>query len=96
MNTGELMPTEDKSKPFNFFFAIRISTASLRHEILMTTIFNSALDFTQQHKPQYFQAVKSSDESSELPPPRSLPVPDSETPDISKHSRLEYCSFSQH
>ena len=47
MNTAELMPMEDKSKPFSFFLALRILFASLRRVILMTTFFGPALDFIQ-------------------------------------------------
>ena len=51
---AELMPIEDKFKPFSFFFALRILSASLRPDILMTTFFGPALDFIHG-KPQYDQ-----------------------------------------
>ena len=47
MNTAELMPFEDKSKPLSFFFALRILSTSLRREILMITFLGPALDFIQ-------------------------------------------------
>ena len=46
-NTGELMPIDHKSKPFSFFFALRILPAFFRRDILMITFFDPALDFTQ-------------------------------------------------
>ena len=46
MNTAELMPIEDKFKPFRFCFALQILSPSLRSNILMTTFFDPALDFT--------------------------------------------------
>ena len=47
MNKTELMPIEDKSKPFSFFFALRILSTSLRRDNLMITLIGPALDFTQ-------------------------------------------------
>ena len=47
MNTAELMPIEDKSKPFSLFISLRILSASLRRVILMITFFCPALDFIQ-------------------------------------------------
>ena len=47
MYTAELMPIEDKFKPFSFFFALRILSASLRRDILMITFFGPVLDFIQ-------------------------------------------------
>ena len=45
MNTSELVPIEDKPKPFSFFFALRVLSESLRRDILMITFFGSSLDF---------------------------------------------------
>ena len=47
MKAGELMPIEDKSKPFSFFFALRILFVSLCRDILMVTFLGLALDFIQ-------------------------------------------------
>ena len=49
MYTTELMQIEDKFKPFSLFFALRILSASLHHDILMITFFGPALDFIQWH-----------------------------------------------
>ena len=42
MSTAELMPIEDKSKPFSFLFALPILSASLRRDILMITFIGTA------------------------------------------------------
>ena len=47
MNTAELMPIEDKSKPFSFFFALQILSASWRRDILMIIFFGPTLDFIE-------------------------------------------------
>ena len=47
MNTAKLMPIEDESKPFSFFFSLRILSASFRRDTLIITFFGPALDFIQ-------------------------------------------------
>ena len=98
MNMAELMPIDGRSKPFSFFFALQILSASLCRDILMITFFGPALDFIQWQAsiwsgwtstsifPNNFRTFSS----------RLLSVIDSGTPDISKPWRLEYCSFAQH
>ena len=42
MSKAELMPIEDKSKPFSFLFALPILSVSLRSDILMITFIGPA------------------------------------------------------
>ena len=49
------MLVEDKSKPFSFFFALRILSASLRRHNLIITFFGPALLDLSNGKPQYDQ-----------------------------------------
>ena len=45
------MSIKDRSKPFSFFFALRILPSSLFRDILMITFFGPALDFIQWQVP---------------------------------------------
>ena len=92
------MPIKDKSKPFSFFFALQTLSASLCSDILMITFLNLALDFIRWQALIWSGWTSTSIVSNSFRtfPSKSLSVTDYGTPDISKHSQLEYCSFAQH
>ena len=78
------MPIKDKSKPFSFFFALQILSASLCRDILMITFLNLALDFIRWQALIWSGWTSTSIVSNSFRtfPSKSLSVTDYGTPDI--------------
>ena len=80
-------------KPLRFFLLFKFYL-----HFWAVTFFGPAFDFIQWPASVVSRWTSTSFFSNTFRtfPSRSLSVTDSRTPDISKHSRVEYCSFAQH